>query len=80
MMLEATALSIGSRRLLLIERLGAGFGGGMNLGGMCGAASGAIMVLGLALCDSTCDTGEGREPITAAVQEFAESYRSYRAG
>lgn len=56
-----------------------GFSGGMHLGGMCGAASGAIMVLGLALSDDQCATRGGRAPVLDAVAEFARRFEE-RAG
>lgn len=60
-------------------RVAAGFGGGMQLGGTCGAVTGAIMVLGLALCSDDCVTGEGRAATSEAVASFEERFR-LRAG
>jgi C_GCAxxG_C_C family probable redox protein len=60
-------------------RIATGFSGGMHLGGMCGAASGAIIVLGLALSDEECTTRLGRASVLDAVGEFAGSFRE-RAG
>jgi len=57
-------------------RLASGFGGGMHLGETCGAVTGAIMVLGLALCSDDCVTGEGRAVSAEAVSSFAERFRS----
>lgn len=55
-------------------RIATGFSGGMHLGGMCGAASGAIMVLGLALSDEQCTVRGGRAPVLDAVGEFASRF------
>lgn len=55
-------------------KVAAGFGGGMHLGSTCGAVTGATMVLGMGLCADACDTGDGREPIVDAVQEFGERF------
>lgn len=56
-------------------RLSAGFATGLRLEGICGAASGAIMVLGLAACDDGCAVREGRTGIAAAVDEFNSRFR-----
>jgi C_GCAxxG_C_C family probable redox protein len=56
-------------------RLAAPFAAGMRQGEACGAATGAFMVLGLALCDEDCVTREGRAAVAAAVSEFAEKFR-----
>jgi C_GCAxxG_C_C family probable redox protein len=55
-------------------RVAAGFGGGMRLGSTCGAVTGAAMVLGLALCDGGCNTGQGRVPVNEAVIELGERF------
>lgn len=56
-------------------RLAAPFGSGMRLGATCGALTGALMVLGLAMCDERCATREGRaltaEPVVALSERFA---------
>ena len=59
----------------LAARLAAGFAAGMRLGDICGAATGAIMVLGLATCDDKCVTREGRAPVASATEAFAEKFR-----
>jgi len=56
-------------------RLAAGFGGGMRVGSVCGAVTGAFMVLGLAVCGEDCVTGEGRATAAAANTTFAERFR-----
>jgi len=57
-------------------RLSAGFAAGMRLGEACGAATGALMVLGLALCGDDCVTREGRSVVAAANATFAERFRA----
>ncbi len=49
-------------------RLAAGFGGGMHIGGTCGAATGAVLVLGLRYAGDDCDAG--RKTVMAAVDAF----------
>lgn len=44
--------------------LGAHFGSGMRCGGMCGAVTGALMVLGLA--------GQGEEAATSLLRKFRD--------
>ena len=56
-------------------RIAAGFAAGMRLGQTCGAATGAIMVLGLALCDEGCSTREGRAGIASEVDTFMSRFR-----
>ena len=56
-------------------RIAAPFAAGMRLGEVCGAASGAFIVLGLALCTENCVTREGRAAIAASVSEFADRFR-----
>ena len=59
----------------LAARLAAGFAAGMRLGDVCGAATGAIMVLGLATCGDECVTREGRAAVASATEAFAEKFR-----
>lgn len=60
----------------LAARLAAGFAAGMRLGDVCGAATGAIMVLGLATCGGNeCVTREGRAGVASATETFAERFR-----
>ena len=56
-------------------RLAAGFAAGMRTGDVCGAATGAFMVLGLATCRDECVTREGRAVVASATAEFAENFR-----
>jgi C_GCAxxG_C_C family probable redox protein len=59
----------------LAARLSAGFAAGMRLGDVCGAATGAIMVLGLATCGDECVTREGRAGVAAATEQFAARFK-----
>lgn len=54
-------------------RLASGFGGGMRIGGACGAATGAVLILGLAF-DGDDDAG-GRKRVMAEVETFYASFR-----
>jgi C_GCAxxG_C_C family probable redox protein len=56
-------------------RLAAPFAAGMRQGEACGAATGAFMVLGLAICGEDCVTREGRATVASAVSEFADRFR-----
>ena len=56
-------------------RIAAPFAAGMRLGEVCGAATGAFMVLGLALCTEDCVAREGRAAIAASVSEFADRFQ-----
>jgi len=56
-------------------KLGAGFGGGFGrLGFTCGAVSGAVAVLGLALSNGVGSDGSNRERVYMAVQEFCRRF------
>jgi C_GCAxxG_C_C family probable redox protein len=55
-------------------RLTAPFGSGMRLGGTCGALTGALMVLGLAMCDERCATREGRALTAAPIGTLTERF------
>ena len=59
-------------------RMAAGFAGGMRQGEVCGAVTGAYMVLGLAHGTEACTTAEGRAPVYAAVTAFAAEFRRRR--
>jgi C_GCAxxG_C_C family probable redox protein len=56
-------------------RVAAGFASGMRLAETCGAVTGSFMVLGLAHCDDTCKTAEGRKAAYSAVVSFAEQFK-----
>jgi len=55
-------------------RLAVGFAAGMRLGGTCGAVTGAIMVLGLALCEGDCTAPDGRAKLAAPFRVFNERF------
>ena len=56
-------------------RFGTGFGGGLGcLGRTCGAVTGAVGVLGLALGSIHADDKASRERTFAAVRRFAEAF------
>ncbi len=58
-------------------RLAAGFGGGLGrLGGVCGAVSGAVMVLGLKFGNAAASDQEGKEAAYAHVREFARRFQT----
>lgn len=50
-------------------RLSAALGGGVRAGSTCGAALGAMLVLGLAYCDEDC-TPESRHQVMSMVDSF----------
>jgi len=56
-------------------RIAAGFAGGMQEGGTCGAVTGAFMVLGLRHCSAECSTSAGRRAVYDAVAELASRFR-----
>lgn len=49
-------------------RLASGFGGGMHIGGTCGAATGAVLALGLAYAGD--DSASDRHAVMGAVETF----------
>jgi C_GCAxxG_C_C family probable redox protein len=53
-------------------RFAAGFGGGMHIGGTCGAATGAVLALGLAYAGD--DSASDRHAVMAAVETFFERF------
>jgi C_GCAxxG_C_C family probable redox protein len=53
-------------------RLASGFGGGMRIGGTCGAATGAVLILGLAFDGN--DDAESRKRVTEAIESFYASF------
>jgi C_GCAxxG_C_C family probable redox protein len=50
-------------------KLACGLGGGMRIGSTCGAALGAMLVLGLRYCDDDC-SGESRKRTVTASETF----------
>jgi len=55
-------------------KVASGFAGGMRLGQMCGAVTGAFMVLGLAKAGDNCDQRDRRDSVYAAVTEFVKRF------
>ena len=53
-------------------RLASGFGGGMHIGGTCGAATGAVLVIGLRFAGDDC--AEDRSTVMAAVESFYQRF------
>ncbi|MFU8891710.1 MAG: C-GCAxxG-C-C family protein [Anaerosomatales bacterium] len=53
-------------------RLASGFGGGMHIGGTCGAATGAVLALGLAYAGE--DSASDRHAVMGAVETFFERF------
>lgn len=57
-------------------RLASGFGGGMGcMGGVCGAVTGAFMVLGLRHGPATSEDKAAKAEVYRMVQEFATRFR-----
>lgn len=57
--------------------IGSGFGSGVRYGGVCGAVSAAVMVLGV-LYPHTPENGmEGKRRATALTREFQRRFREY---
>lgn len=56
-------------------KVSAGFGGGMHLGEVCGAVTGAFMVLGLAQCDKDCNTRAGRNKVNKGMKTFTKKFK-----
>jgi C_GCAxxG_C_C family probable redox protein len=62
-------------------RLGTGFGGGMaRMGLTCGAATGAVMALGLAHGKNQASDDEAREKTYALIQRFMEQFNALHGG
>jgi C_GCAxxG_C_C family probable redox protein len=53
-------------------RFASGFGGGMHIGGTCGAATGAVLALGLAYAGD--DSASDRHAVMGAVEAFFERF------
>ncbi len=56
-------------------RTACGFGGGMRAGELCGAATGAVMAIGLALGNESWTDTETRDSAYAAVIEFNRRFK-----
>ncbi len=57
-------------------RLSAGFAAGMRIAETCGAATGAIMVLGLHSCGSECANQQGRKKVYALTKKFLSEFEN----
>jgi C_GCAxxG_C_C family probable redox protein len=56
-------------------KMATGFGGGMRMGGTCGAVSGAFMVLGLKYGNSTAEDKEAKEKTYKKVEEYTKRFK-----
>lgn len=74
----AFAPSFGVPRPQALQLVSA-LGGGIRAGSACGAALGALLVLGLARCDENC-TPESRHEVMAAVDVFHTRFRERVGG
>jgi C_GCAxxG_C_C family probable redox protein len=72
--LAAFGVPLGLDRMQAL-RLAAGFALGMHMGETCGAAVGALMVLGLKYAGDNCQTHAGREEVYAAVEQFVAGFK-----
>jgi C_GCAxxG_C_C family probable redox protein len=57
-------------------KLACGFGGGMRMGQVCGAVTGAFMVLGLKYGQSDAENKKSKETTYRLVEEFTEKFRA----
>jgi len=55
-------------------KIAAGFGGGMQTAGVCGAVTGAYMVLGLKFSNQECSKSDGRKKVYEAIKEFNRQF------
>lgn len=56
-------------------RISSGFPAGMQMAGVCGAVTGAYMVLGLRFADQQSGQSSGRKPVYEAVAEFTRRFK-----
>lgn len=56
-------------------RIGCGFGGGVREGELCGAVSGAIMVIGLKYGNSKAEDSKSKSECYQRTQEFTKKFR-----
>lgn len=56
-------------------KISAGFPGGMQMAGICGAVTGAYMVLGLKFGDQESSQSTGRKRVYEAVAEFTRQFK-----
>ncbi|KZL91927.1 C-GCAxxG-C-C family protein [Clostridium magnum] len=60
----------------LALKISYGFGGGMCQGEVCGAVTGAIIVINLRYGQNTIDDKESKEEIYKKIREFSEKFRN----
>ena len=60
------------------SKVATGFGGGMRMGGTCGAVTGAFMVLGLKYGNSMAKDKEGKAKTYNKIEEYTNRYKSRR--
>lgn len=56
-------------------KIGCGFGGGMRNGEICGAVSGAVMVIGLRYGSSTANNGESKNLCYQETKKFTQEFK-----
>lgn len=57
-------------------KVATGFGGGMRMGGTCGAVSGAFMALGLKYGNSTAEDKEAKANTYKKVEEYTKRFKT----
>jgi C_GCAxxG_C_C family probable redox protein len=57
-------------------KVATGFGGGMRMGGTCGAVSGALMVLGLKYGNTTAEDKEAKAKTYTKVEEYTKRFKA----
>ncbi len=57
-------------------KVATGFGGGMRMGGTCGAVSGAFMVLGLKYGNTTAENKEAKAKTYTKVEEYTNRFKA----
>ena len=58
------------------SKVATGFGGGMRMGGTCGAVTGAFMVLGLKYGNSTAKDKEGKAKTYKQIEEYTKRFKT----
>ena len=58
------------------SKVATGFGGGMRMGGTCGAVTGAFMVLGLKYGNSTAKDKEGKTKTYKIIEEYTSRFKT----
>ena len=58
------------------SKVATGFGGGMRMGGTCGAVTGAFMVLGLKYGNSTAKDKEGKAKTYKKIEEYTNRFKT----